>query len=77
MNIDQITADALECLDEHNGPCTGPVEYRYALSATGRSFPRCEAHWEKRLDEQERIMQRYGGDCPPRDFDPGYAGEEW
>lgn len=57
--------------------CQGPVEYRLPLSGTGRAFPRCEFHWEKRLDEQERINRRYGGDVPPSDFDPTYAGEHW
>ena len=35
------------------------VEYRMALSMTGRSFPRCDKHWQQRLDEQERINERY------------------
>jgi hypothetical protein len=48
--------DQLECLD---GPdqCEGNVEYRTALSATGRSFPRCDLHWDERLEEQERITR--------------------
>lgn len=66
-----------ECLD---GPrdCAGAVEYRTPLSGTGRSFPRCDAHWEKRLDTQERINRDYP-DSPaaPRWFDPSYAGEHW
>lgn len=66
----------MECLDGPKG-CAGSVEYRYPLSYTGRSFPRCEAHWEQRLDEQEQIQSRYGGDVPPADFDPAYAGEHW
>jgi hypothetical protein len=54
------------------------VEYRLALTATGRSFPRCERHWNDRLDEQERITSRYpDSDLPPADFDPAYAGERW
>lgn len=48
------------------------------LSATGRSFPRCEAHWEERLDRQAEINERYP-DTPiaPSWFDPSYAGERW
>ncbi len=68
--------DDLQCLDHHQGGCEGEVEYRYALSATGRSFPRCDAHWSARLDEQERINQRYPQHAPS-DFDPSYAGESW
>ncbi|MCA1571187.1 MAG: hypothetical protein LC798_12890 [Chloroflexi bacterium] len=71
-------AERLECLDDYGeGTCAGPVEYRMALSATGQSFPRCERHWDERLDEQERITRTYGGVAPPSDFDPAYAGERW
>lgn len=63
-----------------NGPegCQGAVEYRMALSSSGRSFPRCEHHWSLRLDEQERINRDYP-DSPiaPSWFDPSYAGERW
>jgi hypothetical protein len=72
-----ITDDEhLECLEQ--GPdCAGPVEYRMALSPSGRSFARCEHHFQLRLDEQDRINATYGGVCPPSDFDPLYAGERW
>lgn len=66
-----------ECLD---GPaeCQGAVEYRMALSGTGRSFPRCDKHWSDRLDVQEGIDRRYpDSPFPPSDFDPSYAGERW
>lgn len=71
--------DGLECLDSHpgeGGQCEGPVEYRMPLSGTGRSFPRCEKHWESRLDFQQHIMERYP-ETQPSDFDPAYAGERW
>jgi hypothetical protein len=67
----------LVCLD---GPeeCSGPVEYRWALSATGRSFPRCERHWADRLAYQDRITRRYPDQAtPPSWFDPTAAGESW
>ena len=72
----------LACLDGHwDDPCVGTVEYRYALSATGKSFPRCDKHWDERLDAQEGINRRYGhpdSNCgAPSDFDPSYAGEYW
>lgn len=69
-----------ECLDHHEGDCKGPVEYRMPLSGTGRSFPRCEGHWDARLDREEQIRERYGhpdSSMPPSDFDPTYAGERW
>lgn len=68
-------SEPLECLDGPEG-CKGPVEYRMPLSPSGRAFPRCDRHWEKRLEEQERINQRYPF-LQPADFDPSYAGERW
>lgn len=67
----------MECLDDYGeGTCQGAVEYRMALSGTGRSFPRCDKHWEERLREQERINRTYPS-LAPSDFDPAYAGERW
>jgi hypothetical protein len=67
----------LECLDGPEG-CRGPVEWRMALSATGRNFPRCDRHWANRLRVQAAIGRRYPDQAtPPADFDPGYAGESW
>ena len=67
----------IECLDSHyNGTCTGPVEYRMALSATGVCFPRCDGHWGERLDIQQGSNERYPSQQPD-DFDPSYAGESW
>jgi hypothetical protein len=71
--------ETIECLDaDVNDPCEGPVEYRMALSGTGRSFPRCEKHWQDRLRVQERVNRDYP-DSPiaPAWFDPADAGESW
>jgi len=46
------------------------------LSGTGKAFPRCDKHWEQRLDKQEDINRRYPVNAP-QDFDPSYAGEHW
>lgn len=82
----QETAQTLtfeDCLDFDRGQetrnvCGGDVEYRMALSSSGNSFVRCDVHWEQRLDEQERISERYpDSDMAPADFDPTYAGERW
>jgi|LSQX01.1.fsa_nt_gb hypothetical protein len=65
----------LECIDGF-GDCEGAVEYRMALSGTGRSFPRCERHWQARLDREEGLRRRYP-EQPPRDWSPLDAGESW
>lgn len=69
--------DSLVCLNDNgDGECKGAVEYRMPLSGTGRSFPRCDKHWAERLDEQERINERYPA-SPPSDWSPLDAGEAW
>ena len=49
-------AGHLDCLDDHGqGECSGPVEFRTTPDRDDfRSFPRCEAHFAKRLDAAER-----------------------
>ena len=77
MAITYTEPTEVECLDSHHeGGCKGPVEYRMPLSGTGKSFPRCNKHWKKRLKVQEGINRRYPRSAP-RDFDPSYAGERW
>lgn len=67
--------EPLECI---NGPedCSGAIEYRMPLSGTGKSFPRCDGHWEQRLETEEGIRQRYPQFAPP-DWSPLDAGEAW
>lgn len=73
-----MNGEAVRCLDRSQGGCAGAVEYRHALSASGRSFPRCDAHWDKRLAKQERITRDYpDSDIAPSWFDPANAGESW
>ena len=69
-------SEPLECIDAFTGTCEGPVEYRYALSASGRSFPRCERHWAQRLEKQHELSRRYPA-RPPADWSPLDAGEAW
>lgn len=73
--------EELKCLDDHaeGAECTGDIEYRMPLSGTGRSFPRCDGHWAKRLDKQAETVKRYApfSDVVPSGFDPTYAGERW
>lgn len=72
--------EVLICIDGGGmkAGCGGKVEYRMPLSGTGKSFPRCDRHWDKRLDRQEQIDRRYPDSAmPPADFDPAYAGESW
>lgn len=66
----------VECMNSANYNCDGMVEYRMPLSGTGGSFPRCDKHWEERLDIQEGINSRYP-EYAPIGFDPYYAGESW
>jgi hypothetical protein len=77
MNLTPQT-EQLECLDGAGAgqDCAGPVECRHPLSGTGRSFPRCEMHWARRLDRQGEIDRRYPA-TPPRDWSPLDAGEAW
>lgn len=65
----------IKCLNESE-ECSGEVEYRMALSGTGKPFPRCDFHWNERLDIQKGINERYP-EHQPADFDPSYAGESW
>ena len=72
-----MASTELQCL-EHGPKCMGAVEYRMPLSSTGRAFPRCDFHWDKRLDEQERINRHYpDSPVPPAWFDAANAGEHW
>ena len=74
-----MTEEKLECLEADNpdDPCSGDVAYR--STGRGRSFPRCDKHWEKRLEREEETVRRYNpyGVSPPAGFDPEYAGERW
>jgi hypothetical protein len=70
-----VVCEVLRCL-EANNYCDGPVEYRMALRATGVSFPRCQRHWQKRLEIQEGINARYPDQGPAEAGAVGpYAGE--
>lgn len=64
------------CMDRYDGNCAGNTEYRYSLSGTGMSYPRCDFHWDARLTVEEGIRNRYPYHAPS-DFDPSYAGETW
>ena len=69
-----------ECLgaDDTTDVCAGPVELRTPMSGTGISYPRCERHFELRLDLQDRLSRDYPDSSqPPAWFDPSNAGERW
>ncbi len=76
---DEVEAwmDKPECINDYDERCRGTIEYRMSLSGTGKPIPRCDLHWRERLDLQDEINSRYGGDLAPHDFDPAYAGERW
>jgi hypothetical protein len=60
-----------ECL-ENGDDCQGDVEFRYPLSGTGQSFPRCDFHWQKRLFIQEEIDRKYS---PNSDVAPSWFND--
>ena len=70
-----VSLTAEDCLN-YGDDCEGNVEYRMPLSGTGRSFPRCDHHWELRLKEQDEINEKYApnSDVPPSWFEPSYGG---
>lgn len=71
-----MSATVLSCLDGPDG-CAGPVEMRTTPDRRdGAGFPRCEAHFEKRLASSERNLELMS-DVPPAWFDESYAGERW
>lgn len=53
MTLSDAPGMDFECLDSPAGNCDGPVEYRMALSDTGRSYPRCDKHWHERCEKQD------------------------
>lgn len=66
-----------DCINFFPGDaCHGSVRYRYPLSPSGRSFPRCQKHWEERFLRQQKTEERYPENAP-HDFDPAAAGEYW
>lgn len=72
------TLDHIECLEAHRGDCQGEVAYHSIDPGRQRGFPRCDKHWEDRLDRRENSIERYAdSDTPPAWFDPSYAGERW
>jgi hypothetical protein len=59
-----------KCLEFMQGACRGPVEYRTTPDREdGWAFPRCEAHFEARLVESERVLE-LRSQVPPSWFDP-------
>lgn len=74
--IDVETPECLEFGDVDH--CSGPVELRESLTGTGTRIPRCDRHWDRRLDREEELRAAYP-DSPnaPTWFDSSYAGETW
>lgn len=69
-------ATGVACLDGP-GECEGAVEYRTTPDRTDlKAFPRCEAHFTRRMASVERNLE-LTSDVPPAWFDPAAAGESW
>ena len=65
-----------QCLNE-NEECQGPVDY-WSTGNSLKSWPRCDYHGQKRIDQYENSMEKYAdSDVAPSWFDPTYAGETW
>ena len=79
MSTEELTEE--DCLDFHPDSevsCKGSVEYRMSLTGTGTAIPRCDRHWEKRLDKEEELREQYpDSPIPPAWFDPTAIGERW
>ena len=58
-NIVEPTLTFDDCLDGPLG-CAGEVSYRMPMSGSGRSFARCDGHFEVRWATQERLSRDYG-----------------
>lgn len=73
--------EVAECLEGPEG-CKGEVAFREvpgreAFGLAPRSFPRCEAHYERACEVAQQTAERYGSIAPPSDFSPLDAGESW
>jgi len=55
--------------------CSGPVEYRM-MPDNPRSFPRCEAHAERRLEQAQRTLELTSPARAPW-YDKAAINEEW
>ena len=70
-------ADEPRCLNLSED-CHGKVEYHLNPDRDDfKTFPRCEHHQAIRLRQAAEGIRKYGGDVPPRSFDPAFAGESW
>lgn len=72
-------SEEIYCIEDWDeGTCQGAIEYRMSLTGTGTAIPRCDHHWAKRLETEERINRDYpDSPIPPPWFDPANAGEHW
>lgn len=74
--MSEVTTTEVRCL-QYGPDCMGPVEYRLSPDRDDfKAFPRCDYHWEQRLEAAEKNRE-YMSDVPPSWFDPMDAGESW
>ena len=59
--------ETLECLDDYgDGECSGPIEFHSIDPGRTKAFPRCQRHWNRRLDARENSIEKYeNSDVPP------------
>lgn len=76
MNTTIDQDDELECLDDHQGDCRGPIEY-HTTGQSLKAWPRCEFHQDKRqarYDDPSSSERLADSDLPPSDFHRGWGG---
>lgn len=76
MPHDEDDLTCMQASELHPEACAGRTELRMSVSPSGKSFPRCDRHWEQRLQLEAELNERYPAQ-QPADFDPDYAGESW
>jgi hypothetical protein len=66
----------LTCIDGPKG-CAGEVEWRTTPDRRdGKSFQRCQAHFDRRMASVQRNLE-LTSDVAPGWFDPAAIGEHW
>ena len=71
------TLDHIECVEDPD-ECQGEVAYHSVDPGRATAAPRCDKHWQQRLQRRENSIERFeNSDVPPAWFDPSIAGESW
>ena len=71
--------EELRCLDDRGeDECSGPVARHWNGDSSGKTWPRCTHHQNRREDKRKDSVERYANsDVIPSWFSPEDAGERW